>query len=421
MKLISKTVKKSYQKNQNNNMKLKSISLVTTAFAFVSITSCNSSSSGNENNTDSTKNVATVSTSDSGARSLIPDKKNFETTIDGKPTDLYVLKNHNGMEAAITNYGGRLVSLIVPDKNGKMTDVVVGFNSVEGYEKSTEPYFGATIGRYGNRIAKGQFSLDGKKYQLSINNGVNTLHGGKKGFQYEVWDADKLNDSTLQLTYLSKDMEEGFPGNLNVKVTYSLTGDNGFKAQYEATTDKPTVVNLTNHAFFNLNGEGSGTILNHTVQIYADKYTPIDSGFIPLGPIAVVKGTPFDFTKPTTIGARIDENNIQLKNAKGYDDNFVLNGTKVNGLNHAATVTGDKSGIVMNIYTQEPGLQFYSGNFMFGKNTFSDGSKDDFRTAFAMETQHFPDSPNEPSYPSTVLKPGQVYKTYSVYDFSTVK
>ncbi|MEO8819688.1 MAG: aldose epimerase family protein [Ginsengibacter sp.] len=402
-------------------MNLKKFSLIASAFAFASLISCNGSSSGNENNADSTSNSVMVNTADSGTASLIPDKKNFETTIDGKPTDLYILKNHNGMEVAITNYGGRLVSLVVPDKNGKMTDVVVGFKNVEGYQKSTEPYFGATIGRYGNRIAKGQFSLDGKKYQLSINNGVNTLHGGKKGFQDVVWDAVKLNDSTLQLTYLSKDMEEGFPGNLNVKVTYSLTDDNGFKAQYEATTDKKTVVNLTNHAFFNLNGEGSGTILNHTVQIYADKYTPIDSGFIPLGPVAVVKGTPFDFTTPTTIGARINEDNIQLKNAKGYDDNFVLNGTKVNGLNHAATVTGDKSGIVMNIYTQEPGLQFYSGNFMFGKNTFSDGSKDDFRTAFAMETQHFPDSPNEPSYPSTVLKPGQVYKTYSVYDFSTVK
>ena len=402
-------------------MKIKNLSFIATAFAVASFASCNSSTSTREVNTDSTSTNSSVTMADSAGSQLIPDKKNFETTIDGKPTDLYVLKNHNGMEAAFTNYGGRLVSLLVPDKNGKMTDVVVGFKNVEGYEKSTEPYFGATIGRYGNRIAKGQFSLNGKKYQLSINNGVNTLHGGKKGFQYEVWNADKLNDSTLQLTYLSKDMEEGFPGNLNVKVTYSLTANNGLKCQYEATTDKETVVNLTNHAFFNLNGEGSGTILNHTVQIYADKYTPIDSGFIPLGPIAEVKGTPFDFTTPTTIGSRINDNNEQLKNGKGYDHNFVLNGTKVNGLNHAATVTGDKSGIVMNVYTQEPGLQFYSGNFMFSKNTFSDGSKDDFRTAFAMETQHYPDSPNEPSYPSTVLKPGQVYKTYSVYDFSTIK
>lgn len=402
-------------------MNIKSLSHIATALTLLSLASCNSSSSGNKSSKDSTNNVATRKAKDSGTAFLIPDKKNFETNIDGKPTDLYVLKNHNGMEAAITNYGGRLVSLIVPDKNGKMTDVVVGFKSVQGYENSTEPYFGATIGRYGNRIAKGQFSLGGKKYQLSVNNGVNTLHGGKMGFQYRVWDADELNDSTLQLSYLSKDMEEGFPGNLNVKVTYSLTGDNGFKAEYEATTDKETVVNLTNHAFFNLNGEGSGTILNHTVQIYADKYTPIDSGFIPLGPTATVKGTPFDFTKPTTIGARINESNSQLKNAKGYDDNFVLNKTKVNGLNHAATVTGDISGIVMNIFTQEPGLQFYSGNFMFGKNTFNDGSKDDFRTAFAMETQHYPNSPNEPSYPSTVLKPGDLYKTYSVYDFSTVK
>jgi len=402
-------------------MKINSLSLTAIAFALISLASCNTSSTDKETKADSTNTMETTNTTGAGSSTLITDKKNFETTIDGKQTDLYVLKNHNGMEAAITNYGGRLVSLIVPDKNGKMTDVVVGFKSVQDYQNSTEPYFGATIGRYGNRIAKGKFLLDGKPYQISINNGVNTLHGGKKGFQDVVWDANKLNDSTLQLTYLSKDMEEGFPGNLKVKVTYSLTADNGFKAEYEATTDKKTVVNLTNHAFFNLNGEGSGTILNQTVQIYADKYTPIDSGFIPLGPIATVKGTPFDFTTPTTIGARIDENNVQLKNGKGYDHNFVLNGTKVNGLNHAATVTGDKSGIVMNVYTEEPGLQFYSGNFMLSKNTFSDGSKDDFRTAFAMETQHYPDSPNQPSYPSTVLKPGDVYKTYSVYDFSTVK
>ena len=400
---------------------MKKTAMMLSAFAIVFLASCNSSGSTEETNTDSLSTNSNATSADSVGNHFIPDKKNFETTIDGKPTDLYVLKNHNGMEAAITNYGGRLVSLLVPDKDGKMTDVVVGFKSVEDYQNATEPYFGATIGRYGNRIAKGKFSLDGKSYTLFLNNGANTLHGGKKGYQYVVWDADKLNDSTLQLSYLSKDMEEGFPGNLNVKVTYSLTGDNGFKAQYEATTDKKTVVNLTNHAFFNLNGEGSGTILNHTVQIYADKYTPIDSGFIPLGPIAVVKGTPFDFTTTVTIGARIDEANEQLKNGKGYDHNFVLGGPKANGLNHAATVTGDKSGIVMNVYTQEPGLQFYSGNFMQSKNTFSDGSKDDFRTAFAMETQHYPDSPNEPSYPSTVLKPGQVYKTYSVYDFSTVK
>ncbi|MGN6800283.1 MAG: aldose epimerase family protein [Ginsengibacter sp.] len=400
-------------------MKIKNVPLIATAFSLASLASCNNSTSTRKQNGVSASTNQTAAAVDSGSQ--IPDKKNFETTIDGKRTDLYVLKNHNGMEAAFTNYGGRLVSLLVPDRNGKMTNVVVGFNSVEGYEKSTEPYFGATIGRYGNRIAKGQFTLNGKKYQLSVNNGVNTLHGGKKGFQYVVWDADKLNDSTLELSYLSKDMEEGFPGNLKVKVTYSLTAENGLKCQYEATTDKETVVNLTNHAFFNLNGEGSGTILNHKVQIYADKYTPIDSGFIPLGPLAVVKGTPFDFTSPTTIGSRINEQNEQLKNGKGYDHNFVLNGSKVNGLNHAATVTGDKSGIVMNIYTQEPGLQFYSGNFMLSKNTFADGSKDDFRTAFAMETQHFPDSPNESSYPSTVLKPGQVYNTYSLYDFSTVK
>jgi aldose 1-epimerase len=400
-------------------MKIKIVSII--AFGYAVMASCNNITSVNEKMPDSASVASTRHAMDTSNLNIMLNKKNFEATIDGRQTDLYVIKNHNGMEAAITNYGGRLVSLLVPDKNGKLTDVVVGFKSVQEYQNSTEPYFGATIGRYGNRIAKGKFSLNGKRYTLFKNNGANTLHGGKKGFQYVVWDAGKLNDSTLQLTYLSKDMEEGFPGNLKIKVTYSLTGDNGLKCEYEATTDKTTVVNLTNHAFFNLNGEGSGTILNHTAQIFADKYTPIDSGFIPLGPIATVKGTPFDFTRPATIGHRIDEDNIQLKKGKGYDHNFVLNGTKVNGLNHAAMVTGDKSGIIMNVYTEEPGLQFYSGNFMLGKNTFSDGSKDDFRTAFAMETQHYPDSPNEPSYPSTVLKPGDVYKTYSVYDFSTVK
>ncbi|WP_214227696.1 aldose epimerase family protein [Pedobacter sp. B4-66] len=346
------------------------------------------------------------------------DSTKFQKEIDGKKTNLYVLKNKNNMQAAFTNYGGRLVSLLVPDKNGKLVDVVVGFDSVDGFVNSTEPYFGATIGRYGNRIAKGKFSLDGKPYTLATNNGQNTLHGGKKGFQAVVWDAAMPNSQTLELTYLSKDMEEGYPGNLKVKVTYSLNDENELKMDYEATTDKKTVVNLTNHAFFNLNGEGSGDILNHDLQVFADLYTPVDTTLIPLGKNVTVKGTPFDFTTATTIGKRIEEANDQLKAGKGYDHNFVLNGTKALGMTHAATVKGDKSGIVMDIYTQEPGLQFYSGNFMQSKNVFKGGAKDDFRTAIALETQHFPDSPNQPAFPSTVLNPGQVYKTNSIYKFN---
>ena len=342
----------------------------------------------------------------------------FKDSLDGKEINLYELTNNKNAKATFTNYGGRLVGLMVPDKSGKLTDVVLGFGSIAAYLKSTEPYFGATIGRYGNRIAKGKFTLDGVEYTSSLNNGKHSLHGGKNGYQKVVWDAVQPNKNTVVFTYLSKDGEEGYPGNLNVKVTYSLTDSNELKMEYEATTDKKTVVNLTNHAFFNLNGEGSGTILNHLVQINADKYTPIDAGLIPLGILPSVKGTPFDFTKPTTIGARVNEDNIQLKNGKGYDHNFVLNKAKT-GLNHAATVVGDLSGIQMDIYTGEPGLQFYSGNFMKSKNTFKNGSKDDYRTAFAMETQHFPDSPNQPSYPSTVLNPGDTYHTVSFYKFST--
>jgi len=365
------------------------------------------------------KTDSSAAQTDSASTAVQLDSTKFQKEIDGKKTNLYVLKNKNNMQAAFTNYGGRLVSLLVPDSSGKLVDVVVGFDSVEGFEKSTEPYFGATIGRYGNRIAKGKFSLDGKQYTLFTNNGQNTLHGGKKGYQYVVWDAAQPNPQTLVLIYLSKDGEEGFPGNLNVKVTYSLTDDNELKMDYEATTDKKTVCNLTNHAFFNLNGEGSGTILGHVLQIYADQYTPVDTTLIPLGKNVVVKGTPFDFTTPETIGKRIEENNDQLKAGKGYDHNYVLNGTKGLGMTHAATVKGDKSGIVMDIYTQEPGLQFYSGNFMQSKNVFKGGAKDDFRTAIALETQHFPDSPNQPSFPSTVLNPGQTYKTSSIYKFAS--
>jgi len=339
----------------------------------------------------------------------------FNSVIDQKQVHLYTLKNKNGMKALVTNFGGRLVSLYVPDKNNKLIDVVQGFSAVEGYQKSTEPYFGATIGRYGNRIAKGKFTLDGKLYTLYLNNGPNTLHGGKKGFQDVMWDAVQPDSSSIQLSYLSKDMEEGFPGNLKVKVIYTLTDDNALKINYQATTDKNTVVNLTNHAFFNLNGENSGTILNHIVQIKADRYIPIDSTFIPIGKLENVAGTPFDFRKGVSIGSRINIDNVQLHNGKGYDHNFVLN--PHNNQTPVASVIGDKSGITMEVFTDQPGLQFYSGNFMLAKNTMKGGHKDEFRTAFAMETQHFPDSPNQPMFPSTVLKPGSVYQSTSVYKF----
>ena len=319
------------------------------------------------------------------------------------------------MEAAITNYGGHLVALMVPDKSGKLTDVVIGFDDIDKYKKAMSAYYGATVGRYGNRIAKGHFVLDGKRYDLDINNKPNSLHGGKKGFNDVVWDTKLNNDSTITLSYLSEDMEEGYPGNLNCRVTYELTNDNALKINYEATTDKNTVVNLTNHSYFNLNGIGSGTILNHVLQFKADKYTPIDSTSIPTGQLPSVKGTPFDFTKPAAIGSRIDDQDEQLKNGKGYDHNFVLDkhemGTPV------AKITGDKTGITMEVFTDQPGLQFYTGNFMKGDNIMIGGKKDDHRTGFAMETQHFPDSPNQPQFPSTKLKPGETYKSVTIYKF----
>lgn len=362
------------------------------------------------------KNNITMSDS---TNTQLPPASAFEKTIDGKQTHLYTLKNKNGVTAAVTNYGGRIVSLLVPDKDGKMTDVVLGFDSVEGFQNSKEPYYGATIGRFGNRIAKGKFTLDGKEYTLATNNGANTLHGGHPGFQEVVWDAKRIDSATLELTYLAKDMEAGFPGNLNVKVTYKITDENAMQVSYEATTDKTTVLNLTNHAFFNLNGEGSGTILNHSVQIDADGYTPVDATLIPTGNVEPVKGTPFDFTTATTIGARINTENVQLKDGKGYDHNYVLNKHDINTA--IATVIGDKSGIKMEIYTEEPAMQFYSGNFMQAMNVMKGGKKDEFRTSFAMETQHYPDSPNQPNFPTTVLKPGAVYKTQSIYKFSVAK
>ncbi len=332
---------------------------------------------------------------------------------------VYVIRNGKGMEATFCADGARIMRLVVPDKNGKPTDVVVGFDSVAQYRSSTEPYFGATIGRYGNRIAKGAFKLDSVAYQLSVNNGPNSLHGGKNGFQYQIWDAKLIGDSAIVFTRTSKDGEEGFPGNLQVEVVYTLTSNGELKIEYNATTDKPTIVNLTNHAFFNLNGEGSGSIENHILQINADQYTPVDSTLIPTGELAAVAGTPFDFVKPTAIGQRISDNTEQLKYGRGYDHNLSLNPSpEGEGLKKAAWVKGDKSGIVMEIFTVEPGLQFYSGNFMQSKNKLRKGM-DDFRTAFCLETQHYPDSPNQQAFPSTILRPGQVYHTVSLYKFST--
>ena len=369
-------------------------------------------------NQPANKTSTTIMT-DSTTTATLPPAKGFEKAVNGKQSHFYLLKNKNGMQAAISDYGAHLIGLLVPDKNGKLTDVALGFDDIDGYKKALSNYYGATIGRYGNRIAKGHFVLDGKGYDLFINNKPNTLHGGKIGFNDVMWDAKQIDDHTIALTYLSKDMEEGYPGNLNCKVTYELTDDNAVKISYEATTDKNTIVNLTNHSYFNLNGVGSGTILNHVVQFKAGNFTPVDTTLIPTGKIMPVAGTPFDFSTPTAIGSRIEVKNEQLKNGKGYDHNFVLD--KHDITTSIATVTGDLSGIKMEIFTTEPGLQFYSGNFMDGSNTLWGGKKDAHRTGFAMETQHFPDSPNQPQFPSTELKPGETYKTQTIYKFSVAK
>ncbi|HXB94248.1 MAG TPA: aldose epimerase family protein [Puia sp.] len=346
----------------------------------------------------------------------LPDPSAFRDTVDGQSTSLYLLKNKNGAAAAITNYGARLVSLIVPDKNGVLTDVVVGYDNISNYLHQPETYFGAIVGRYGNRIAKGRFQLDSNTYTLAANNGPNSLHGGKKGFSAVVWTARQLGDSAVELSYLSKDGEEGYPGNLQVRVTYTLTDETALRIDYQATTDKATVLNLTNHAYFNLNGQGSGPIYDHVLKLNADGYTPVDSTLIPTGKIDSVAGTPFDFRQPTAIGARIgDTGNQQIRYGKGYDHNFVLD--KARG-EVAATVKGDSSGILMTVSTTEPGIQFYTGNFMNGTNPIKGGKKDVYRSAFCLETQHFPDSPNQPSFPSTVLKPGETFHSTTEYRFS---
>lgn len=342
----------------------------------------------------------------------------FGKTPSGEQVNLYTLRNASGVEVAITNYGARVVSLKVPDRSGKFDDVVLGFDSLDGYLKDN-PYFGAIVGRYGNRIAKGEFTLDGKKYTLARNNGENSLHGGLKGFDKVVWSASKVSTSDgpgLELKYLSKDGEEGYPGNLNVAVTYSLTANNELKIDYDATTDKDTVLNVTNHSYFNLAGQGNGDILDHLVMINADKFTPVNAGLIPTGELRPVEGTPFDFRKPIAIGARINDKDQQLIYGKGYDHNFVLNRTG-DGLALAARVTDPKTGRVMEVLTTQPGLQFYTGNFLDGSIHGKGGKAYGQRSAFCMETQHFPDSPNQKAFPSTVLKPGERYRNTTVYRF----
>src|SRR6202451_304082 len=344
-------------------------------------------------------------------------KQSFGKTEDGQQVDLYTLTNKNGMEAAITNYGGTVVSLKGPDRNRKFGDVVLGYDNLDGYAAG-KAYIGATVGRYANRIAHATFVLDGVTYTLSKNDGDNHLHGG---FNKRVWTAKDVSSSAgqaLELTYLSKDGEEGFPGNLPVKVVYTLTDKNELRIDYSATTDKDTVLNLTNHAYFNLAGQGNGDILQQQIMIRADRFTPLDAVSMPTGELRSVKGTPFDFRTATAIGARIDQDDQQLKLGKGYDHNWVLNGGTAGSLSLAAQAYDPHSGRVLEVLTTEPGIQLYTGNFLDGIHG-KDGKVYNRRYAFCLETQHFPDSPNPPNFPTTELKPGQHFASTTVYKFST--
>ncbi|RYC66906.1 aldose epimerase family protein [Spirosoma sordidisoli] len=346
----------------------------------------------------------------------LPDANAFAGEKDGKAIQLYTLKNKT-MQVAITNYGARLVGLLVPDKAGKLVDVVPGFASAKAYQSEGGAFFGPIVGRFGNRIGKGTFTLDGKTYKTELNNNGNTLHGGPSGFHNQVWTASQSGDTSLKLTYVSKDGEGGFPGTVTTNVVYTLT-DNGLRIDYTATTDKATPYNPTSHGFFNLNGEGSGTINNHVLMIDADRYSVVDKGLIPQGEPAPVAGTPFDFRKPTAIGARVNEKNEQLTFGSGYDHNFVLNKKGSTGLTKGVEITGDKSGIKMEVLTTEPAVQFYGGNFFKGSDIGKYGKPINYRDAFALEAQHYPDSPNHPTYPNTILRPGQTYKQTTEYRFS---
>ncbi|MBI1899639.1 MAG: galactose mutarotase [Planctomycetia bacterium] len=347
----------------------------------------------------------------------------FGKTSDGTAVDLYTLDNGRGVKATIMTYGGIVTSLLVPGRDGRAADVVLGHDKLDDYLKG-HPYFGAIVGRYGNRIAKGQFSLDGRTYTLAKNNDQNHLHGGLKGFDKVVWKVESAADTDrgpqLKLSYTSQDGEEGYPGNLKVTVAYTLRTDNALRIDYLATTDKATPVNLTNHSYFNLQGHGEGDILDHEITIAAERFTPVDKTLIPTGELRSVAGTPFDFRKSTRIGERIDADDEQIRFGRGYDHNFVL-AEKPRDVTPAATVYEPQSGRVMEVQTTEPGVQFYCGNFLDGSNVGKGEKVYKHRYGFCLETQHFPDSPNQPSFPTTILKPGQELKSTTVYRFSLKK
>jgi aldose 1-epimerase len=352
-------------------------------------------------------------------------RENFQKEIDGKKVDLYTIKNKKGtMVAKITNYGAKMVQFLVPDKKGKLGDIILGWENIDDTMKNLQSA-GAIIGRYANRIEFGKFKLNDKEYSLAINDGggrPNSLHGGKKGSRFVVFDVVQIDESSLQLNYYFKDGEEGFPGNCSLKVVYSITDDNQLKVIYDAVTDKPTVINFTQHNFWNLAGEGSGTILNHELTLNVDRFTPVNANLVPTGELKSVKGTPFDFTKPKKIGKDIGQTDDQLKSGDGYDHNFVLN-KKGLELSLAGRMYESTSGRVMEVYTNEPGMQFFSGNNLPKDNSMKGkgGKVYPYRSAFCMETQHFPDSPNKPSFPSTVLNPGQWYTSTTIYKFSVKK
>lgn len=365
---------------------------------------------GCENLSQSGKNVARMSIA----------KTDFGKTQDGQQADLYTLTNANGLVVKITNYGGTITELWTPDRKGNLGDIVLGFDNLKDYEEKS-PYFGSLIGRYGNRIAKGKFTLDGQEYTLAVNNGENHLHGGLKGFDKIVWEAEPFQTDEavgLKLHYLSKDMEEGYPGNLDVNVVYTLTNKNTLAIDYEATTDKPTVCNLTNHNYYNLAGQGIGNNYENQLMINADYFTPVDEKLIPTGQLRSVEGTPMDFTQMTAIGKRIDADTTQLKYGGGYDHNWVLNKENENEMSLAAKVYEPKSGREMTIFTTEPAIQFYSGNFLDGTLVGKEGKVYKYRYAYCLETQHYPDSPNQAEFPSTVLRPGKIYKTTTIHKFS---